>query len=79
MMISAIPRLKLRKRSASETLKPLFADAVPVLEAVGGSLKQSERNTLVELGCNLITSAVSWSSIQGNGEDHDQVKVVCHP
>ncbi|KAL5514388.1 hypothetical protein ACEPAG_2476 [Sanghuangporus baumii] len=77
LYIGAIPRLKLRRRSASETLKPLFSNVVPVVETVSGHLKRSEYDSLTQLACHLVSCTSSWSAQQGNEQDHSVVKTLC--
>ncbi|KAL5476761.1 hypothetical protein ACEPAI_2947 [Sanghuangporus weigelae] len=77
LYIGAIPRLKLRRRSASETLKPLFSNVVPVVESVGDHFKRSEYDSLAQLTCRLVSCMSSWSAQQGNEQDHSVVKALC--
>ncbi|KAL5521578.1 hypothetical protein ACEPAF_2326 [Sanghuangporus sanghuang] len=76
LYIGAIPRLKLRRRSASDTLKPLFADVVPVIESIGSHFKRDEHDSLAKLTCRLVSCTLSWSAQQGN-EGHSVVKALC--
>ncbi|KAL5498720.1 hypothetical protein ACEPAH_2075 [Sanghuangporus vaninii] len=77
LYIGAIPRLKLRRRSASEILKPLFSNVVPVVESVGGYFKRSEYDTLAHLTCRLVSCTSSWSAQQVSDQDHSVVKALC--
>ncbi|EJD05479.1 uncharacterized protein FOMMEDRAFT_118567 [Fomitiporia mediterranea MF3/22] len=76
LCIGAIPRLKLRKRTASETLRPLFGTIAPVLELLQPSLQKTDGRIVVQLLCNLLSSTVVWAS-QRVEADLSAVKELC--
>ena len=71
----AIPRIKPRKRTASETLRPLLADVPTALERASGILSSREGRGIVQLLCTLINSVVGWANMQEDASDVSNVRV----
>lgn len=57
---SAIPRLKLRRRTASETLEPLFSNLQRAMEAVSVRVKSDEGKELMSETESMISAALKW-------------------
>ncbi|KAH8115901.1 hypothetical protein DFH11DRAFT_1582778 [Phellopilus nigrolimitatus] len=74
LYIGAIPRLKLRKKSASETLKPLFADIPPVIERSSSYFSKEYGQIAMRLVCRLLSNTVPWAS---NDPDFVNVQDLC--
>lgn len=71
----AIPRIKLRKRSASDTLRPLFAELPSALEKSSAQLHRSEGKEILRLLCLLLKSTIGWAGKQEDPSDLPIVKV----
>ncbi|KAI5115846.1 hypothetical protein M0805_004834 [Coniferiporia weirii] len=77
LYVGAIPRLKLRKKSASETLKPLFADLPSIIEKASPSFSRAEGENAIQLILKLLSCVITWSRNQGNKTDLIAVQVLC--
>ncbi|KAI5115346.1 hypothetical protein M0805_008069 [Coniferiporia weirii] len=77
LYVGAIPRLKLRKKSASETLKPLLADLPSIIEKASPSFSRAEGENAIQLILRLLSCMITWSRNQGNETDLIAVQALC--
>ncbi|KAJ7053285.1 hypothetical protein C8F01DRAFT_552006 [Mycena amicta] len=66
---SAIPRLKLRKKSPSETLKPLLSQLGRTIHLAGPQLTRDQGREVLSGLCQLSGNAFVWAQDHNSGED----------
>ncbi|KAF8872735.1 hypothetical protein BD779DRAFT_1679562 [Infundibulicybe gibba] len=57
---SSIPRLKLRRKTAAETLKPLFSDLETAIDSNGKQATRDEGRILITNCSQLVAKLISW-------------------
>ena len=78
-LYKAIPRLKLRKRSASESLRPLLIDISQAIEQAAPYANPSQSATMMHLIRDVLYCALSWAQNRDNPSDIPvfKVSVIC--
>jgi hypothetical protein len=61
---SAIPRLKLRKKSPADTVRPLIEDLGPTLQIASSHLDKTHGQEIMQKICDLISSVINWTNSQ---------------
>ncbi|KAF7300568.1 hypothetical protein HMN09_00941700 [Mycena chlorophos] len=69
---AAIPRLKLRKKSPSETLAPLLAQLARTLHLAGPNLSREHGRQALSGVCELVKNAFTWAQGYDAAEDATQ-------
>lgn len=63
-IFTAVPRLKLRKKTASETIKPLFSHMQSVLELSRANATRDEGREIIVAVSNLCHKIALWAQLQ---------------
>ncbi|KAF8067892.1 hypothetical protein FPV67DRAFT_1163310 [Lyophyllum atratum] len=70
---ACLPRLKLRRKTASETLRPLLLDLESVIQLASTRASQEEGRTLISSVSHLVNRLEVWSKAVGDSEDEAKV------
>ncbi|KAK2465079.1 hypothetical protein APHAL10511_002887 [Amanita phalloides] len=74
---SAVPRLKLRRKTASETLRPLILDLAKVVRALCEACSIAQGRSIIERTSNFVQMAKLWvTSATDNGGEQSLCDVV---
>lgn len=77
---SAIPRLELRRKTASETLRPFVTDITKVTRAHGEACSIDQGRSLIQRICKLVQAVNSWAeAVTGSSEEHSSCSVSHFP
>lgn len=64
-----IPRLKLRRKTASETISPLCSDLESALHLCGGCSSRDQGRTLLVSVSHLVEKTATWSKSRDDKDD----------
>ncbi|KAF8341783.1 hypothetical protein F5887DRAFT_975970 [Amanita rubescens] len=74
---SAIPRLKLRRKTVSETLRPFVTDITKVTCAHGEACSIDQGRSLIQRICKLVRAVTSWAeAVTGSSEERSSCNVL---
>ncbi|KAK0459978.1 uncharacterized protein EV420DRAFT_1534255 [Desarmillaria tabescens] len=68
MYATAIPRLKFRKKPASETLKPIIMELVSAFRRAGPHSSRDEGRQIMEASADLVIKLDSWAKTQPDAQ-----------
>lgn len=72
----AIPRLKLRRKTAPATLQPLVAGIVRVARAHGEGCSTDQGRSIIQRICKFVQAANSWvKAVADSSEEHSSCNV----
>jgi hypothetical protein len=80
-IILAIPRLKLRRKSASDTLRPLFTQLGHALQLSSSRASRDEGRATIAAVSHLVNQVIKWAKNTTTEEDFVVCKVrhFCRP